>query len=139
MNEVLILVGAPGSGKTWVSDQLKDIFDVVEHDNYKSGYCYVLAKRALGEKPVLGNTPFGLSDIMKSLLMHGVKCIPVFVIESDHVVSERYEKREGRAIPQGHITRQQSYIARAKELNAFKGTSTQVLEHLHQYIRNKVT
>lgn len=135
MQKVYILVGSPGSGKTWVSNQLKDQYNVVEHDDYKyykdDTYAKNLISRAIqGSKPVLANTPFGLSALMESLQHHKIEVKPVFIIEHPTVLSRRYQQRENKPIPKGHITRQQTYYDRALELNAFKGTSLEVLNYL---------
>lgn len=47
----------------------------------------------------------------------------------------RYEAREGKPIPKGHLTRIQTYLDRADELGAFMGTSEQVLTHLKTLIK----
>jgi predicted kinase len=129
MKPVYLLVGCPGSGKSWVSSQLKSKFKVVEHDHHRTGYVEAVAKAAK-ESPVLANTPFGVSKLMEDLSSKGIPVIPVFILEAERTISERYSKREGRPIPQGHLTRQHTYRERAQELKAFSGTSEQVLEHL---------
>lgn len=132
--KVYLLVGSPGSGKTWVMSHLKSQFEIVEHDDFKTtptAYAKILTEHAhKSSKPILGNTPFGLSEITSSLAQSGIKCTPVFIIEPPHVISTRYMSRERRPIPPGHLTRQNTYKERAKELDAFSGTSSEVLGHL---------
>lgn len=131
--EIVILVGSPGVGKTWVSDQLKEMFHVVEHDDFKSksGYIFELSRVARsGTKKILGNTPFGLQEIIHELESKNLKVRPVFIIEKPDVLTARYEADRGKKIPPGHLTRQNTYKARAKELSAFCGTSDEVLKHL---------
>lgn len=125
---IYLLVGSPGIGKTWISNQLKHKFEVMEHDNYKDIDLYIHEIRRLSKissKPILANTPFGVSALMQHL-----DCIPLFAIERSEILKNRYLKREGKPIPQGHLTRQHTYLQRAKDLDAFVGTTEQVLEYL---------
>lgn len=130
--QVYLLVGCPGVGKTWVSDQLKTQFNVLEHDEFKEeGYYKAIADAARhGDKPVLANTPFGVSRLTTNIESLGPSVIPVFIIEEDEVVTQRYESRSGKKILPGHLTRQRTYLRRARDLGAFVGTSSEVLEHL---------
>jgi hypothetical protein len=129
-NMIYILVGVPGSGKTWISDQLKEHCTVVEQDDY-IGQDYIKALRkahlAYPTTPILANAPFGLSHLMEAL---GSTCEPVFILEDDDVIRERYYKRGGKEIPKGHLTRQQTYKERAAFLGSFIGTSEAVLSYL---------
>lgn len=129
---IYILVGVPGSGKTWVTDQLKDDYVVVEQDDY-IGLDY--AKSLLhvwrdtpDGKDIIANTPFGLSKLMEDLEDYKVEA--VFIIENQVVLSKRYSDRTSKTIPKGHITRQDTYRQRARDLNAYSGTSEQVLQYL---------
>lgn len=132
MSEVTIIVGSPGSGKSWITKQLKNKFEVVEHDLYldKSKYISALAAAAKDGKKVLGESPFGISEIMERLAHERIACNPVFVIEDESTLKSRYWTREGKEIPKGHLTRQKTYKQRAKDLGSFYGTSSEVLAHL---------
>lgn len=132
MSPIYILVGTPGSGKTWIAGQLEAKFDVVYHDAFIGmDYTNELMRRArLNRKPVLGETPFSVTRIVEPLEAKGFTVHPVFVIESDTVTKERYRAREGRDIPQGHLTRIGTYRIRAKELGARSGTSLEILNYL---------
>lgn len=138
---IYIIVGTPGSGKTWVCNQLEDKFRVAHHDEHhlggfkgfggEDGYVKELARLArLGDRPVLGETPFSLSKIMEPLLAMGFDVRPVFILESEVVTRERYLSRMGKRIPQGHLTRIRTYRLRAKELKAPSGTSREILDYL---------
>lgn len=131
-SEVFILVGSPGVGKSWISQQLKNKFHVVEHDNYRNPDIYVTALHAasVDNPKVLGNTPFGISQIMEKLAERKIAVTPVFIIEPEDVLKKRYRGRTGKDIPQGHITRQHTYRQRAKDLGSFYGTSDEVLTYL---------
>lgn len=138
MQNVYLLVGTPGSGKTWVANQLGDRFNVLKHDewaygNGQSRASYVektieAARRS--QKPVIIETPSSIKQIYEPLIKAGIKVEPVFVLENELTVRSRYMQREGKPIPQQHITRLETYRQRAKEMKAFSGTSNQVLEYL---------
>ena len=125
---IYLIVGAPGSGKTWVCSQLKDQFDYLPHDDFPNPKAYIAAIKRLASfstKNILIETPFSVSQFMETLPV-----IPMFVIETPAITKSRYETREKKPIPQGHLTRINTYIDRAQELQAFSGTSEQVLERL---------
>lgn len=135
MKKIYMVVGCPGSGKSWVCDQLKEMFDYVHHDLYigMAGDTYVneiIKKAGLAKKPLLIEAPFSVSKIKEPLESLGFKITPVFIQEDHQVISNRYKARENKDIPKGHLTRQNTYLSRADEWKAFKGTSNQVLEHL---------
>ena len=125
---IYLLVGAPGSGKTWVCEQLKDKFDYLPHDDFPTPKAYIKAIQRLSgfaTKPILIETPFSVSLYTDVLILN-----PVFIIESEEITKKRYETRESKPIPQGHLSRINTYRQRALELSAFHGTSKEVLEYL---------
>lgn len=135
--KVFLLVGVPGSGKSWVSNQLHQKYEYIPNDHYlghpnqQAAYLAAIvaaSKRAI--KPLLIEAPFSVSQIQEPLEKHGLKIIPVVISEKPEVVSQRYLEREKKAIPQGHLTRMRTYEERAKERGWFKGTSQEVLAHL---------
>lgn len=128
---IYLIIGAPGSGKSWVCNQLKDQFDYIPHDEYKIGYIEEIVKRAkIASKLLLIETPFSISKVVDPLNLAGFSPVPVFIIETPEITSKRYEAREGKPIHQGHLTRIETYKKRAKELKAFQGTSEEVLNYL---------
>lgn len=134
---VYLVVGCPGSGKSWVCDQLKDQFHYVHHDLYMdmTGPVYVheiIKAATTSDKPVLAEAPFSISKTKDPLEAHGIKVIPVFIAEDPEVITDRYKNREKKPIPKGHLTRQNTYAQRAKLWKAFSGTSSEVLAHLKQ-------
>lgn len=135
MKKAYMVIGCPGSGKSWVCDKLDDQFSYVHHDLYigMAGDTYVkeiLKACENAKKPLLIEAPFSVSVIKEPLELFGVEVIPVFIQEKHEVITERYFKREKRPIPTGHLTRQKTYAKMAKEWNAFAGTSTEVYEYL---------
>lgn len=135
---IYILVGAPGSGKSWVAAQLGHKFHYVANDSFigKGGdlaYMNAIAHGArTGAKPVLCDVPFSLSKLQEPLERLGFYCFPVFIIESPEVTKARYEKREGKPIPKGHITRIKTYLDRAIYKGLPHGTSAEMLQYLRR-------
>lgn len=135
MKTAYMVVGVPGSGKSWVCEQLTELFEYVHHDLYigMAGQTYVKAiikASRTAEKPLLIEAPFSISEIKEPLEASGFRVIPVFILEHPAVVAARYRKREQKSIPPAHITRLRTYAERAKKWNSFSGTSKQVFEHL---------
>lgn len=135
MKKAFMVVACPGAGKTWVCEQLKELFDYVHHDLFigMEGDRYVreIIQRSLkATKPLLIEAPFSISQIKDPLERQGFDVVPVFIQEDANTIRERYFNREKKEIPKGHITRQATYLDRANQWGSFRGTSTQVLEHL---------
>lgn len=134
MQTIYLLVGAPGSGKSWVADQVKHKFIYLPHDKHPDNYLEHIKLNVsltyFSGADLLIETPFSVSEYTKPLTELGAKVVPVFILETPEVTAKRYLEREGKPIPKGHLTRIQTYTKRAKELKAFSGTSLEVLEHL---------
>jgi gluconate kinase len=130
--KVILLVGVPCSGKSWITSQLHDEFTVMEQDDFIGQSYFNVVREALkhSQKPIITNTPFGMSELMASLEQAGAEVEPVYVIDHPDTLQARYMARNQRALPQGHLTRQLTYMDRAKDTGAFWGTSEQVLKHL---------
>lgn len=128
---IFILFGAPGSGKTWCMNQLGDKFTCLPHDSFlnsKISYERLLAAAArTSSTPILADSPFKVTSIIIELRRLGAEVIPYFILESEATVRARYQAREHRPIPAGHITRISSLAQKARELKAPYGTSEQVL------------
>lgn len=138
---IWLVCGVPGSGKTWVCEQLQDRFHYVAHDQYIAPKALkespigrhkaALIKAALKEvKPIIGEVPFMMSIMINELRAAGMTVHPVFVLENEGTVRTRYEKREKKPIPKQHITRIKTVGLRAKEYGFFSGTSEEVLRYL---------
>jgi predicted ATPase len=133
--KVYLVIGCPGAGKSWVCDQLAGTYNYVHHDLRvdMTGPAYVKAICAAAEdstKPLLAEAPFSVSQTKEPLEKLGFDVVPVVIQETQGVIEGRYLKRENKKIPPGHITRQSTYLDRAKQWKCFTGTSSQVLEHL---------
>lgn len=140
MSTVYLVVGVPGSGKTWVCSQLTEKFHHVSHDAHigdKDSTSYVnaiIANGKIATRPILAEAPFSISQIKDPLEKAGLKVVPVFIIEPEDLLGARYIGREGKPIPRGHLTRQVTYQLRAKEWKSFTGGSSQVLAHLQRSV-----
>ncbi len=132
---IYMVVGCPGSGKSWVCAQLREQFEYVRHDNFLNTNIYISAiqqAHAKATKPLLIETPFSMSQLLEPLQSHGSKVECVFIQEVPGVIEARYRARESKIIPAGHLARQRTYAERAKAMQAFVGTSAQVLEYLRE-------
>lgn len=138
MKKLILVVGAPGSGKTWVCSQLEDEFHLIHHDGYiylkePGSYVKAILKEAPNaKKPVLIEAPFSISQTVEPLEKEGYTVEPVFIVEDEHTHKSRYAARERKPIPRGHLTRTQTYLQRAIDGKHFHGTSEEVLKHLKQ-------
>lgn len=128
---IYLLAGVPCSGKSWITNQVKDDYVVLEQDDYiGKQQAYIEAiKEANDDNDVIINTPFGVTELMTKLKDAGLSVIPVFIVEDEQTLRERYKRREGKDIPKGHLTRNSTYKERAKELRAHYGTSKDILRY----------
>lgn len=134
MNTIYLVAGSPGVGKTWVCDQLKDKYNYIRHDDYINDFDRYLREiknsAKHGHKKVLTEIPFSISKVQEPLEKDGFKIINVYIAEDPKVLTHRYEKDRGTEIPKGHLTRQNTYIERAKASGSFIGKPEEVLNHL---------
>lgn len=132
MKQVYMVVGCPGSGKSWVCERVRDHFTYIPHDAHIGGnYVREIKRQAeTATKPLLIETPFSMSIVEDPLKMAGFRVECIFIQEAPGVIEERYKAREGKPLPEAHLTRQRTYKARAIERNAFQGTSERVLGYL---------
>lgn len=138
MSEIVCIVGVPGSGKTWITNhsEIKKKFHHIWHDGFiylKKPGAYleeILHQAPNATKPILIEAPFGVNDLTEALRAAGHNVKLAFIIEDPATVSMRYLKREKKMIPKGHLTRMNTYAARAKAGLGFGGTSDEVLKYL---------
>lgn len=132
---IYLVVGVPASGKSWVCEQLRGSgFLYLPHDEYVTEDSYSTAIRRLAKEEVdfiLAELPFSM-DIERRLNKAGYKVTTVFIVETTAVLNDRYLLRRGKKILKGHLTRQATFLRRAKRRKAFYGTSTEVLKHLRE-------
>lgn len=129
---IYLVIGCPGSGKSWVCEQLRDQYEYVPHDSYLNNALHIEATVRAAKtatKPLLIETPFSVSQI-KDPLEKGFRVVPVFIQEHHEVIRKRYKERGSGDLPAGHLARQLTYRQRAQLWQSFQGTSQQVLEYL---------
>jgi hypothetical protein len=83
---IFLVVGCPGSGKSWCLNQLRADFHGVEHDvplkrSHADYVEAILRQVPHATKPLLTETPFGVSDITVPLKGQGLEVVPMFIIE----------------------------------------------------------
>lgn len=131
MMPVYLVCGVSGSGKSWACRQLTDKYHYIEHDKHFKDHLKVVFHAArTADKPVITEVPFAERILKEKLESHQVKVIPVFVVEAPEVVAKRYSSREKKPLPKNAYTRATTIVDRAKEWNAFQGTSQEVLDYL---------
>ena len=132
VKQIYMVIGCPGSGKSWVCTRLIAEYQYVRHDSFiGADYVAEIVRQAkTATKPLLIETPFSVSQIKDPLELQEFRVTPVFIIEQPDVVRQRYRTREGKDIPAGHLSRQATYEQRARAWQAFRGTSDQVLAYL---------
>lgn len=131
---IILLVGVPGSGKTWVCDRVKDSYHIIKHDEYLDGgyLAAIMAAARCIAKPILVETPFSMSAFMEPLCEEGLAVMPIFVIASESDLERNWDTRGTKPhARKGHLTRQNTYMARAESHGAFCGNSSDVLNHLN--------
>lgn len=150
MKKIYILVGASGSGKSWVSNQVRDKYTYVPHDTFglKGNQDFVRAIKAhasISEKPILCDTPYSLSELLDPLSKDGFEVKPVFILEKPSIVKARYENRHKQTgdgqpvIPKGHLSIIETYKNRAIALNAPFGTSSEILDYMRNHADKEST
>jgi gluconate kinase len=134
ISTVYLLCGVPGSGKTWVANQLTDKFMYIEHDQYikqpELELATVINACNTQPKPVLLTCPFGETALRDALTSQGIPTVPLFIVEPPETIKRRYEARDKIHIPQSHLTRASTILNRAVEWNSVHGDSIAILNHL---------
>ncbi len=145
----MIVCGVPGSGKTWVCEQLTQKFKYIPHDHYigrigepgrfgsadrppsEKPFLDALEKAAMeGDQPVLTECPFAERELVTQLLRRGLSVDSVFIVEPVEIVRERYHKRSGKDISKSTETRCKTIVNRAVEWNKRYGRCESVLKYL---------
>jgi len=132
MRQIVVLVGVPSSGKTFITSQVRDLYEVVQNDDYigKDYLGALMNASAMDGPPVLGECPFSMSQIVDPLKAKGRRVTTVFILEDDVTLARRYLARDKKPIPPQHLSRQKTYRERAIASGSFSGTSSQVLDYL---------
>lgn len=133
MKTAYLLIGVPGSGKSWVADKIKTRCTYLANDDYIGKDYLAAIGRKINEEPgpFLVEATFSISKIKDPLENAGIKVVPIFIVEHPQTLANRWDER---STPQsargGHLTRQETYKFRANAWNAFSGNSSEVLNYL---------
>lgn len=135
--QAYLLVGVPGSGKSWIASQLKNSFTYVANDDHLSGdYVSAILSTPSEGKPLLIEAPFSVSQVAEPLTLAGLDVVPVYLVESESVLLSRWADRGTQQNTiKVHLARQATYTSRALQNKSFIGNSSQVLEHLKAVVR----
>lgn len=139
MSSIYLVCGVPGSGKTWVLNQINVLnVKVIHHDDYldysPEKYAMLLVEALKTHDKVVADCPLFISAIIATINDINISIKPIFIIEDAHTIKTRYEQREHRSIPKQHLSRIPTLVKRAQEYKAFMGTSEQVLNKLKEYL-----
>lgn len=156
MAPVYLIIGATGSGKSWVCRQLTDKFFYIPHDRCwvhpdvepkvddeidpewgpkgsQNVHVEMIEKLAeKSSKPIITECPFAEGQIKDALESKGIKVHPIFIVEDPRIVALRYKNREGKPLSKSAFSRASNVINRAIKWGSFHGTSSRVLEHLKE-------
>jgi hypothetical protein len=135
MSTIYMVVGVPGSGKSWVCARLTGVARLLHHDLWSGmeGDRYaaeILREAGTPGLPVLCEAPFSVSKTRDRLLAAGHGVVTAYIIEDEDTLVDRYMNREGRLPPVSSWARQRTYLARALEEQAFYGSSAEVWAYL---------
>jgi len=124
---IFMVIGCSGSGKSWVCNQLKDLFTYISYDSTRKKN-HISGLLAYSDKPKLYDPPIKISTFFKrNSSRFNIRCVAI--LESDDVVKSRIEKRGGEWTD--HISkRNKTMRKRAEKYAEFSGTSEQVLDYL---------
>lgn len=131
MTDVILVIGVPGSGKTWVCQQLSDRFTYVPRDDDSDNHAerLIAAARKPGG-PVISEVPFGERELVAELERVGLEVTPIFLVEETEIIAERYEVRESKPLSTAHRARAANMKNKAQEWGAWSGTADEAVEHL---------
>lgn len=133
--KIYLLCGVPGSGKTWVAEQLESLFTYVRHDHFEKR-CDLLEAIgqaiAKGEKNLIVDCPFDERTLRSQVEMYGFEVIPIFIVENLGTISARYQQREGKRPTKNILTRARTIMNKVVEWNAVYGTSEEILKHFKE-------
>lgn len=128
-NNLIMLCGQSGAGKSTVADKLTDKFHVISFDNMSQKdiddeiFCYD------GDKTILLDVPIKISTNFKKY-RHYMNVSCVFIVESIDTIKQRLSKRGG------HVKNVERRFKRIKGLSDnyadFSGTADEVLKYLKQ-------
>lgn len=130
MQKVYAVIGVPGSGKSWVCEQLQNQYTYVPHDlDYESHVERTLQAAQNSDKPVLIDIPHAERSVRDALIAVGLDVQTLFIVEPVSVVAARYLSRTAGKVPmtKSMLTRAVTIVSRAIEWQSPYGTSEEIL------------
>lgn len=126
---VHMIVGVPGSGKSWVAEQLNQ-FDHKPHDSYPvSDYHKELITHSKqASKDILAEAPFRASVLIDQLKAAGIPVKTYYISEPEQKIRQQYEARSKKQWPKQNLTNLKKYDQRPDWDH--KGNSNQILDIL---------
>ena len=130
--DVFILGGPCGCGKSYLGEQLKDIFEIVDYDKLGFEGCINKCKE-ISNKPKLLITPIQVKRISKVLRNQGIRNWCVYLREDVEVVRDRLKIRSN-LVTDIHLQHLDSRIKRYESLKdrifQYYGTQDEVRDWL---------
>lgn len=130
-NKVIILAGAPGSGKSWISKQLVG-YEYYSMDMNKEYIGYILA--SLHDKPIVIDPTAAVITYFNRLKLLGYEVELVVIIEPIQIVTDRLNKRKGTMTDS--VMRRIKRMKTLSNIANFSGTAEDVLYYLNKKAPN---
>ncbi len=126
--DLFLIAGCPGSGKSWVCNQLSDTFNYVSYDNTNNNYhVYELLKN--NSKLLLYDPTIKISTFTKRY-SHLFTIRLIVIVEDESVINKRMVGRSGKVTDT--ITRRIKRMSSLSKNCEFSGTSSEVLDYLKE-------
>lgn len=126
---IYLVCGVPGSGKTWVCEQLTHKFHYIPHDLHSHKKLVHLASQ-MNDRYIVMDCPFAERKLRDLLEDADIIVKPIFIVEEPDVIKSRYLKRNGYMPTPGILTRANTIMEKVREWDAYYGTSKEVLAYL---------
>lgn len=94
--KLIILIGPPGIGKTWLCEQLKDQCFIAAHDKFRSSLDEEIEKALEGDIPIVVDIPFKIKAFIERWKAKVPNTIVFALVEPEEIHRERIAKRNGK-------------------------------------------
>lgn len=132
---LFILIGAPGTGKTWLCDKLSNDFNIISSDRMRGDIDSAVSEALKDSKPVIVDLPFRIKAFIERWRARVPDCVVVALVEEESVHKIRLAMRGGELTKSvkrrivrinnifnryGNISGNQSYLINRLEYEALK-------------------